>query len=117
MSSQAPPTPAAAVTTGSPQRRQLSCLGKTIIAFIDGGSFGAAIGAIVASAQGVSGVAGGSESMGGAVRGIARAGLRSGASLGLALAGCTRTPTCLSRIRAWEVYLPWLHIPAADGAC
>ena len=34
--------------------RPRSCAGKALISFVDGGTFGAAIGAIVASAQAVS---------------------------------------------------------------
>ena len=96
----APRTPSADVAAPSappPQRRQLSCLGRTIVAFVDGGTFGAAIGSIIATAQGVSGIAGGVESPFGALRSIVASGWRSGVSLGFALAGCACEPSlCFS---------------------
>ena len=47
-----PPSAPTAVAPDKP-RRQLSCLGRTLVAFIDGGSFGAAIGGILIGAVGV----------------------------------------------------------------
>jgi len=91
--------PPAADEAAAPKRRQLSCLGKTVIAFIDGGAFGAAIGGIVASAQGVSSLASGTESFVGMIRGIAGSGMRSGLSLGGALAGYTGGVCTLERTR------------------
>ena len=81
-----PPSAPTAVAPDKP-RRQLSCLGRTLVAFIDGGSFGAAIGGIIASAQGLSSLAAGTESFVGALRGVASGAMRSGASLAAALAG------------------------------
>ena len=94
----APGTPKAPL-----QRRQLNCLGKTIVSFIDGGSFGAAIGAIIASAQGVSGMASGTESFFGTIRNIASSGWRSGVSLGFALAGCARAAPRAQPLRAYKI--------------
>ena len=82
----AAPSAPTAVAPDKP-RRQLSCLGRTLVAFIDGGSFGAAIGGIIASAQGLSSLAAGTESFVGALRGVASGAMRSGASLAAALAG------------------------------
>ena len=67
------------------KRKQRSCLSTAIISFVDGGFFGAAIGSIIASVQGLSGLAAGTESIRGVVMHILRSGGRSGASLGFAL--------------------------------
>ena len=84
-----PATPGAVPAVASPgperPRRQLSCLGKGIISCIDGGCFGAAIGAIFSSARAMSSLAAGTESVVGALGMVARSGLQSGLSLGAAL--------------------------------
>ena len=84
-----PATPGAVPAVASPAperpRRQLSCLGKGIISCIDGGCFGAAIGAIFSSARAMSSLAAGTESVVGALGMVARSGLQSGLSLGAAL--------------------------------
>lgn len=77
----------AAAPSEAPKKRQPSCVGKSIVAFIDGGFFGAAIGSIVSSAQAIASVAGGNESFLSACRNVARSGFQSGLSLGGALAG------------------------------
>jgi hypothetical protein len=69
----------------APPKRKRSCLSTAIISFVDGGFFGAAIGSIIASVQGLSGLAAGTESIRGVVMHILRSGGRSGASLGFAL--------------------------------
>jgi hypothetical protein len=73
------------MASDAPPKRKRSCLSTAIISFVDGGFFGAAIGSIIASVQGLSGLAAGTESIRGVVMHILRSGGRSGASLGFAL--------------------------------
>ena len=66
-------------------RRKRSCLGTTIISFVDGGIFGATIGSIIASAQSVSGMMSGTETVRSSIMHVIRSGGRSFVSLGVAL--------------------------------
>jgi hypothetical protein len=86
-------------TAPPPKKRQLSCLGKGVISLVDGGLFGAAIGGVMASAQGISALSSGTENVRGAVLLVARSAWRSAASLGMALAGYTGGVCSLERLR------------------
>jgi len=108
--------PAADAPPPKAQRRQLNCLGKTLVAFVDGGSFGAAIGAIIASAQSVSSLASGTESIFGAIRGVATAGWRSGVSLGFALAGYSGGICYMERVRGTKDVVNPFFIGGMMGA-
>lgn len=89
----------AAPIAAAPKKRQLSCLGKALISFVDGGMFGAAIGSIVASAQAVTSVASGADSIPSAARGVFRAGWQGGLRLGAALAGYSGGVCSLEKMR------------------
>ena len=83
----------------TPQRRQRSCVANGCVAFIDGAFFGGAIGGIINSAQAMSGLASGAETMGSALRHVIRSSARSGISLGLALATYSSGVCSLERAR------------------
>ena len=80
-------------------RRKRSCLGTAIVSFVDGGIFGAAIGSIIASAQAISGITGGTETIGSAIKHVLRSGSRSALSLGTALASYSGGVCSLEKAR------------------
>ena len=114
------PSPAAAVDTPRVQqqqpRRQLSCLGKSLISFIDGGTFGAAIGGIFAGVSAVSSVTAGSESILGAARTVFRASAASAFSLGVALGGYTGGVCSLERWRGKRDFINPFIVGGIGGA-
>lgn len=99
-----PPTPSVPTSpdgaAAAPKtRRELSCIGKSILALIDGGTFGAAIGGIFASANAIGSITGGTESIVGAARTVFRASAASAMSLGLALGAYTGGVCSMERWR------------------
>ncbi len=97
--SSAADTPADGGAAAAP-RRQLNCLGKAIVAFLDGASLGAAIGGIISGAQAVGGLSSGTETVGSAIRHVGRSALRSGLSIGGVIAGYTGGVCSLERLRS-----------------
>ena len=70
----------------SQRRAKLSCLGKSILSFVDGSTLGATIGGIISSVQAMSGLSAGNETLGSAVRHVGKSTLKSGFSIGGAIA-------------------------------
>ena len=89
----------ATTADGPPRPRQRSCLAKGIVSFIDGGMFGGAIGGIIASAQAISALSAGSDTIVSAVQHVVRSGFRSALSLGVALAGYSGGVCSLEKAR------------------
>ena len=105
-----------AMTAAPEKKKTLSCLGRTLIAFVDGGTFGAAIGGIISSAQALGSISAGTESVVGAFRTVARASAGSAASLGFALAGYSGGVCSLERMRGKRDFVNPFVIGGLMGA-
>ena len=79
----APSTAPSNMPTKVPRKR--SCLVTGLVSFVDGAAFGSAIGGIIASAQSISGIAAGTETVLISIGHVLKSGARSGVSLGAAI--------------------------------